>query len=203
MTPVFSLSLQLLPLLLEALSCSDRVVQLSTLSCLHPLLLEAPQVMSLHVNTLVTKFLDLTSSPTMVRASPPSSLLCPFLLPFVLPSPLSVPGCPHRRSALCPRPHQSAHNSGKCFCSPLLPAPACRGAKGSQTLWGEASIHFSHQEPLLSYSCSHTRAELSGHWPSLWTTKRGWCGRKQWQHVENGECVELAAEGVPACRGHG
>ncbi|NWZ35499.1 MMS19 protein, partial [Brachypodius atriceps] len=55
----------LLPLLLEALSCSDRVVQLSTLSCLHPLLLEAPQVMSLHVNTLVTKFLDLTSSPTM------------------------------------------------------------------------------------------------------------------------------------------
>ncbi|NXU69981.1 MMS19 protein, partial [Horornis vulcanius] len=55
----------LLSLLLEALSCSDRVVQLSTLSCLHPLLLEAPQVMSLHVDTLVTKFLDLTSSPTM------------------------------------------------------------------------------------------------------------------------------------------
>uniref|UniRef100_A0A8C0ZJF9 MMS19 nucleotide excision repair protein n=2 Tax=Cyanistes caeruleus TaxID=156563 RepID=A0A8C0ZJF9_CYACU len=55
----------LLSLLLEALSCSDRVVQLSTLSCLHPLLLEAPQVMSLHVDTLVTKFLNLTSSPTM------------------------------------------------------------------------------------------------------------------------------------------
>ncbi|NXV02968.1 MMS19 protein, partial [Cettia cetti] len=77
----------LLSLLLEALSCSDRVVQLSTLSCLHPLLLEAPQVMSLHVDTLVTKFLDLTSSPTMVRASPPSSLLCPSLLPLVLPHP--------------------------------------------------------------------------------------------------------------------
>ncbi|NXU39401.1 MMS19 protein, partial [Drymodes brunneopygia] len=55
----------LLPLLLEALSCSDGVVQLSTLSCLHPLLLEAPQIMSLHVDTLVTKFLNLTSSPTM------------------------------------------------------------------------------------------------------------------------------------------
>ncbi|NWQ72814.1 MMS19 protein, partial [Columbina picui] len=55
----------LLPLLLEALSCSDHVVQLSTLSCLQPLLLEAPQIMSLHVNTLVTKFLSLTSSPTM------------------------------------------------------------------------------------------------------------------------------------------
>ncbi|XP_054493027.2 MMS19 nucleotide excision repair protein homolog isoform X1 [Agelaius phoeniceus] len=55
----------LLSLLLEALSCSDRVVQLSTLSCLHPLLLEAPQIMSLHVDTLVTKFLSLTSSPTM------------------------------------------------------------------------------------------------------------------------------------------
>ncbi|XP_030900541.2 MMS19 nucleotide excision repair protein homolog isoform X2 [Melopsittacus undulatus] len=55
----------LLPLLLEALSCSDHVVQLSTLSCLQPLLLEAPQSLSLHVDTLVTKFLSLTSSPTM------------------------------------------------------------------------------------------------------------------------------------------
>uniref|UniRef100_A0A8C4KCZ9 MMS19 nucleotide excision repair protein n=1 Tax=Dromaius novaehollandiae TaxID=8790 RepID=A0A8C4KCZ9_DRONO len=55
----------LLSLLLEALSCSDRVVQLSTLSCLQPLLLEAPQIMSLHVDTLVTKFLSLASSPTM------------------------------------------------------------------------------------------------------------------------------------------
>ncbi|NXT69059.1 MMS19 protein, partial [Chaetops frenatus] len=55
----------LLSLLLEALSCSDRVVQLSTLNCLHPLLLEAPQIMSLHVDTLVTKFLNLTCSPTM------------------------------------------------------------------------------------------------------------------------------------------
>uniref|UniRef100_A0A452VBK5 MMS19 nucleotide excision repair protein n=1 Tax=Ursus maritimus TaxID=29073 RepID=A0A452VBK5_URSMA len=36
----------LLSLLLEALSCSDCVVQLSTLSCLQPLLLEAPQVMT-------------------------------------------------------------------------------------------------------------------------------------------------------------
>ncbi|NXY49739.1 MMS19 protein, partial [Ceuthmochares aereus] len=55
----------LLSLLLEALSCSDRVVQLSTLSCLQPLLLEAPQIMSLHIETLVTKFLSLTSSPSM------------------------------------------------------------------------------------------------------------------------------------------
>ncbi|XP_031453462.1 MMS19 nucleotide excision repair protein homolog isoform X2 [Phasianus colchicus] len=56
---------QLLSLLLEALSCSDRVVQLSTLSCLQPLLLEAPQIMSLHIDTLVTKFLSLASSPAM------------------------------------------------------------------------------------------------------------------------------------------
>ncbi|EPY80971.1 MMS19 nucleotide excision repair protein isoform 1-like protein [Camelus ferus] len=55
----------LLSLLLEALSCPDSVVQLSTLSCLQPLLLEAPQVMSLHVDTLVTKFLNLSSSPSM------------------------------------------------------------------------------------------------------------------------------------------
>ncbi|NXN92356.1 MMS19 protein, partial [Rhinopomastus cyanomelas] len=55
----------LLSLLLEALSCSDSVVQLSTLSCLQPLMLEAPQIMSLHIDTLVTKLLSLTSSPTM------------------------------------------------------------------------------------------------------------------------------------------
>ncbi|XP_067393303.1 MMS19 nucleotide excision repair protein homolog [Emydura macquarii macquarii] len=55
----------LLSLLLEALSCPDRVVQLSTLRCLQPLLLEAPHVMSLHVDTLVTRFLSLTASPAM------------------------------------------------------------------------------------------------------------------------------------------
>lgn len=106
MTPVFSLTLQLLSLLLEALSCSDRVVQLSTLSCLHPLLLEAPQIMSLHVDTLVTKFLNLTSSPTMVRLAPPSSLLCPSLLPLVL-----IPVC-SRLSASPP-------------CAVPMPLPVC------------------------------------------------------------------------------
>ncbi|NXH95378.1 MMS19 protein, partial [Pachycephala philippinensis] len=77
----------LLSLLLEALSCSDRVVQLSTLSCLHPLLLEAPQIMSLHVDTLVTKFLNLTSSPTMVRAPPPSFPAVPLSCPLCCPHP--------------------------------------------------------------------------------------------------------------------
>lgn len=79
--------LQLLFLLLEALSCPDRVVQLSTLSCLQPLLLEAPQIMSLHVDTLVTKFLSLTSSPTMVRVPPPFPST-----PLLRPGPSC---CPH------------------------------------------------------------------------------------------------------------
>lgn len=112
---------QLLSLLLEALSCSDRVVQLSTLSCLQPLLLEAPQIMSLHIDTLVTKFLSLTSSPAMVRtplsSAPHPPLLCPS--PFH-PSFLSLSGCPHCCPALCPRAHQPAHNSGKCSCFLLL-----------------------------------------------------------------------------------
>ncbi|XP_029466021.1 MMS19 nucleotide excision repair protein homolog isoform X2 [Rhinatrema bivittatum] len=55
----------LLSLLLKALSCPDRVVQLSTLTCLEPLLLDAAQIMSLHMDTLVTNLLSLTSSPTM------------------------------------------------------------------------------------------------------------------------------------------
>ncbi|NXK95056.1 MMS19 protein, partial [Formicarius rufipectus] len=78
----------LLSLLLEALSCSDHVVQLSTLTCLQPLLLEAPQIMSLHVDTLVTKFLSLTSSPTMaVRIA---ALRCAHAL-TCLPTPVLLP----------------------------------------------------------------------------------------------------------------
>ncbi|KAM4636249.1 MMS19 nucleotide excision repair protein homolog isoform 2-T2 [Discoglossus pictus] len=55
----------LLSLLLEALSCTDRVVQLSTLTCLEPLLLDAAETLSVHIDTLITKLLNLTSSPTM------------------------------------------------------------------------------------------------------------------------------------------
>nr|XP_033796667.1 MMS19 nucleotide excision repair protein homolog isoform X2 [Geotrypetes seraphini] len=55
----------LLSLLLEALSCPDRVVQLSTLTCLEPLLLDASQILSLHMDTLVMKLLSLTCSPAM------------------------------------------------------------------------------------------------------------------------------------------
>ncbi|XP_055485960.1 MMS19 nucleotide excision repair protein homolog isoform X1 [Psammomys obesus] len=78
----------LLSLLLEALSCPDSVVQLSTLSCLQPLLLEAPQVMSLHVDILVTKFLDLSSSHSMaVRIA---ALQCMHALTR-LPAPVLLP----------------------------------------------------------------------------------------------------------------
>uniref|UniRef100_A0A452VBP9 MMS19 nucleotide excision repair protein n=1 Tax=Ursus maritimus TaxID=29073 RepID=A0A452VBP9_URSMA len=87
----------LLSLLLEALSCSDCVVQLSTLSCLQPLLLEAPQVMSLHVDTLVTKFLNLSSSPSMaVRIA---ALQCMHALTR-LPTPVLLPYKPQVIRAL-------------------------------------------------------------------------------------------------------
>uniref|UniRef100_A0A7N4NGC8 MMS19 nucleotide excision repair protein n=1 Tax=Sarcophilus harrisii TaxID=9305 RepID=A0A7N4NGC8_SARHA len=78
----------LLSLLLEALSCTDSVVQLSTLSCLQPLLLDAPQVMSLHIDTLVTKFLNLSCSPSMaVRIA---ALQCIHALTR-LPTPVLLP----------------------------------------------------------------------------------------------------------------
>ncbi|KAM4840379.1 MMS19 nucleotide excision repair protein homolog isoform X2 [Urocitellus parryii] len=87
----------LLSLLLEALSCPDSVVQLSTLSCLQPLLLEAPQVMSLHVETLVTKFLNLSSSPSMaVRIA---ALQCMHALTH-LPTPVLLPYKPQVIRAL-------------------------------------------------------------------------------------------------------
>ncbi|XP_062957959.1 MMS19 nucleotide excision repair protein homolog isoform X3 [Cynocephalus volans] len=87
----------LLSLLLEALSCSDCVVQLSTLSCLQPLLLEAPQVMSLHIDTLVTKFLNLSSSPSMaVRIA---ALQCMHALTR-LPTPVLLPYKPQVIRAL-------------------------------------------------------------------------------------------------------
>ncbi|KAM5271386.1 MMS19 nucleotide excision repair protein homolog isoform 4-T4 [Ctenodactylus gundi] len=87
----------LLSLLLEALSCSDSVVQLSTLSCLQPLLLEAPQVMSLHVDMLITKFLNLSSSPSMaVRIA---ALQCMHALTR-LPTPVVLPYKPQVIRAL-------------------------------------------------------------------------------------------------------
>ncbi|XP_076981752.1 MMS19 nucleotide excision repair protein homolog isoform X4 [Tamandua tetradactyla] len=87
----------LLSLLLEALSCPDCVVQLSTLGCLQPLLLEAPQVMSLHVDTLVTKFLNLSSSPSMaVRIA---ALQCMHALTH-LPTPVLLPYKPQVIRAL-------------------------------------------------------------------------------------------------------
>ncbi|XP_061492259.1 MMS19 nucleotide excision repair protein homolog isoform X2 [Rhineura floridana] len=78
----------LLPLLVEAVSCPDRVVQLSTLHCLQPLLLDAPHVMSLHIDTLVGKFLSLTDSTAMaIRIA---ALQCLHALAS-LPTPVVLP----------------------------------------------------------------------------------------------------------------
>uniref|UniRef100_A0AAZ3QLA2 MMS19 nucleotide excision repair protein n=1 Tax=Oncorhynchus tshawytscha TaxID=74940 RepID=A0AAZ3QLA2_ONCTS len=43
----------LLPLLLEALSCPDQAVQLSTLSCLQPVLMDPPSALITHAKTLI------------------------------------------------------------------------------------------------------------------------------------------------------
>lgn len=55
----------LLPLLLEALSCPDQGVQLSTLSCLQPVLLEPPAALSNQLEALFSRMLALTTSPAM------------------------------------------------------------------------------------------------------------------------------------------
>ncbi|XP_028586375.2 MMS19 nucleotide excision repair protein homolog isoform X1 [Podarcis muralis] len=87
----------LLPLLLEALSCPDLVVQLSTLHCLQPLLLEAPHIMSLHVDTLVGKFISLTDNPAMaIRIA---ALQCLHALAS-LPTPVVIPYKPRVIRAL-------------------------------------------------------------------------------------------------------
>ncbi|XP_041819393.1 MMS19 nucleotide excision repair protein homolog isoform X2 [Chelmon rostratus] len=64
----------LLSLLLEALSCPDQGVQLSTLSCLEPVLIDPPAALIQQLEALVSRLLALTSSPVMnVRIS---SLRC-------------------------------------------------------------------------------------------------------------------------------
>ncbi|XP_051968695.1 MMS19 nucleotide excision repair protein homolog [Xyrauchen texanus] len=55
----------LLPLLLEALSCPDQGVQLSTLSCLQPVLLEPPPALNNQLEALFSRLLALTTSPAM------------------------------------------------------------------------------------------------------------------------------------------
>ncbi|XP_069836082.1 MMS19 nucleotide excision repair protein homolog [Dendropsophus ebraccatus] len=79
----------LISLLLEALSCPDTVVQLSTLTCLEPLLLDAAEILSVHIDSLISKLLCLTSSPSMaVRITALKCMLAltklplPMLLPY-------------------------------------------------------------------------------------------------------------------------
>uniref|UniRef100_A0A8C8FZZ2 MMS19 nucleotide excision repair protein n=1 Tax=Oncorhynchus tshawytscha TaxID=74940 RepID=A0A8C8FZZ2_ONCTS len=55
----------LLPLLLEALLCPDQGVQVSTLSCLQPVLLDPPSALITQLEVLVGRTLALTTSPTM------------------------------------------------------------------------------------------------------------------------------------------
>lgn len=55
----------LLSLLLEALSCPDQSVQLSTLSCLQPVLIDPLPVLIQQLEALVSRLLALTSSPAM------------------------------------------------------------------------------------------------------------------------------------------
>ncbi|XP_068438779.1 MMS19 nucleotide excision repair protein homolog [Clinocottus analis] len=55
----------LLSLLLEALSCPDQGVQLSTLSCLEPVLIDPPPALIQQLEALVSRLLALISSPAM------------------------------------------------------------------------------------------------------------------------------------------
>lgn len=55
----------LLSLLLEALSCPDLSVQLSTLSCLEPVLVDPPPALIQQLEALVSRLLTLTASPSM------------------------------------------------------------------------------------------------------------------------------------------
>lgn len=63
-------AVQLLSLLLEALSCPDQGVQLSTLSCLHPVLADPLPALIQQLEALVSRLLALTASPAMVSETP-------------------------------------------------------------------------------------------------------------------------------------
>lgn len=58
--------MQLLSLLLEALSGPDQDIHLTTLSCLEPVLVNPPQVLIQQLEALVNRLLALLCSPAMV-----------------------------------------------------------------------------------------------------------------------------------------
>lgn len=60
---------QLLSLLLEALTCPDQGVQLSTLSCLEPVIASPPPVLLQQLEAVVGRLLGLVCSPAMVSRS--------------------------------------------------------------------------------------------------------------------------------------
>uniref|UniRef100_A0A674NVD6 MMS19 nucleotide excision repair protein n=1 Tax=Takifugu rubripes TaxID=31033 RepID=A0A674NVD6_TAKRU len=70
----------LLSLLLEALSCPDQGVQLSTLSCLQPVLVDPPPALIQQLEALFSRLLALTSSPSMVSFT--SFAVYKYVLPF-------------------------------------------------------------------------------------------------------------------------
>uniref|UniRef100_A0A671TVK9 MMS19 nucleotide excision repair protein n=1 Tax=Sparus aurata TaxID=8175 RepID=A0A671TVK9_SPAAU len=70
----------LLSLLLEALSCPDQGVQLSTLSCLEPVLIDPPAALIQQLEALVNRLLALTSSRAMLNSFQHMSLFQ--VLPF-------------------------------------------------------------------------------------------------------------------------
>uniref|UniRef100_A0A3P8U4Q4 MMS19 nucleotide excision repair protein n=1 Tax=Amphiprion percula TaxID=161767 RepID=A0A3P8U4Q4_AMPPE len=66
----------LLSLLLEALTCPDQGVQLSTLSCLEPVLINPPPALIQQLEALVNRLLALLCSPAMLQNVRIVSLRC-------------------------------------------------------------------------------------------------------------------------------
>ena len=56
----FFYSLQLMPLLVQSLSCDEQSLKLSTLQTMYSLVLDAPEIISRQVTSLVPMLLGLT-----------------------------------------------------------------------------------------------------------------------------------------------
>lgn len=213
---------QLLSLLLEALSCPDQGVQLSTLSCLQPVLIDPPPDLIQQLEALVSRLLALIGSPAMVSEMSYSCMtysvrgeFMPLYCEHVSSQDVRIASlrCLHALSRfpvhevrlrwlrLLLTQDCSRRKTFLTVVYVLMLLPLCY-----LTVWNLCVTmwHCSHQiwsktKPscLLVRSCRFERGccEL---WRSLWMTRRGWWGGRPFRLEESGKkrtfhfCVPVA-----------
>lgn len=192
MGSVFFVFAQLLSLLLEALSCPDQGVQLSTLSCLEPVLIDPPPALIQQLEALVSRLLALVGSPAMVSETREN--ICHDL--FDLSSKHKFVSFQNVRIASLRCIHALSrfpvHEVRLQFIHILdvvdLKFKVWAAPYVNVIYNMHRELHESEPKPLCHrFRSCRLGPECCELWRSLWTTRRGWWGARPFRHEESGK----------------